>query len=417
MRLLLLLVGQTIVFQSSLQLASAQPEGRATLRDKIQQTFHVPNPLPALDVQKHGSVQVEPGIVADRVTYNTQLNMRVPAIVYHPADTSVKRPAIIIVNGHGGDKYTWYAFYAGILFARAGGVVITYDPIGEGERNSQRKSGTRAHDKYVPPDENGRWMGGLMMTDIRQATGYLLQRSDVDPNRVAMTGYSMGSFVTSWSCAVETRVHACAPVAGAVLDEPGGTLDSSSKKMCQAIPYQSLQFLGDRGPVIFALAAQHAAVLIHNGSADEVVNIPTHGEAFFHDMRDRTAKLLGPDSRKVFEYSFTPDGGHRPYFITRPVAEWFNKQLAFPNWDAISHDETHISEWATKNNVPMDKMYATEHREGGAIALGRNIPYIPHDKLNVLPESEWQTQKQNFILETWLERVRVSSAQPSSSAQ
>jgi len=395
-------------------LAATALNDPAALRRTIQGTFHVPDPLPAVDAEKHGSFEVEPGVIADRVTYNTQLNMRVPAIVYHPADTSVKRPAVIIVNGHGGDKYTWYAFYAGVLYARAGGVVLTYDPIGEGERNAQHKSGTRAHDKYVPPDENGRWMEGLMMTDIRQATSYLIQRPDVDPNRIAATGYSMGSFVVSWACAVETRLQACAPTAGAVFDGPGETLDRSSKKMCQAIPYQSLEFLGDRGATIFALAAQHAAVLIHNGSSDEVVGIPTHGEPFFRDMRDRTARLLGPDSRKVFDYSFTPDGGHRPYFVTRPVAEWLNRQLHFPNWDAISHDETHISEWAAKNGVPMDKMYATEHREGGAIALGKNIPYIPHDKLNVLPESEWQTQKDQFILETWFERVRqASSSRPS----
>lgn len=380
------------------------------LRTRIQQTFHVPNPLPALDTEKHGSFEVEHGIVADRVTYNTQLNMRVPAIVYHPANVGIKRPAIIIVNGHGGDKYSWYAFYAGVMYARAGAVVLTYDPIGEGERNSQHKSGTRAHDKYVPPDENGRWMGGLMMTDVRQATSYLILRHDVDPNRIAVTGYSMGSFVVSWACAVETRLRACAPVAGAVLDGPGETLDSSSKKMCQAIPYQSLQFLGDRGATLFALAALHAAVLIHNGSSDEVVNIPTHGEAFFKDMQDRTARLLGNNAKKVFTYSFTPGGGHRPYFITRPVAEWLNQQLRFPDWSAISQDQTHIGEWAVATGVPMDKLYATEHREGGTIALGKNIPNIAHDKLNVFPESEWQTQKEKFILETWLARVRQASS-------
>jgi dienelactone hydrolase len=396
-------------------LAAAALNDPAALLARIQRTFHVPDPLPALDTEKHGSFEVEPGIIADRVTYNTQLNMRVPAIVYHPANTSIKRPAIIIVNGHGGDKYTWYAFYAGVLYARAGAVVLTYDPIGEGERNSQHRSGTRAHDKYVPPDENGRWMGGLMMTDIRQATSYLILRPDVDPNRIAVTGYSMGSFVVSFACAVEVRLHACAPVAGAVLDGPGETLDSSGKKMCQAIPYQSLQFLGDRGAVLFALSAQHAAVLIHNGSTDEVVNIPTHGEAFFHDMQERASKLLGPDGKKAFTYSFTPEGGHRPYFVTRPVAEWFNQQLHFPNWKAIAHSETHVSQWAAANSVPIDKTYADEHREGGTMALGRNIPYIPHDKLNVLSESEWQKQKENFVLETWLERVRQASS--SSAAQ
>lgn len=384
----------------------------AALRSRIQQVFHVPDPLPALDTEKYGSFTVEPGIVADRVTYNTQLNMRVPAIVYHPADMTIKRPAIIIVNGHGGDKYTWYAFYAGVLYARAGAVVLTYDPIGEGERNSEHKSGTRAHDKYVPPDENGRWMGGLMMTDIRQATSYLILRQDVDPNRIAVTGYSMGSFVVSFACAVEVRLHACAPVAGAVLDGKGETLDSSGKKMCQAIPYQSLEFLGDRGAVLFALSAQHAAVLIHNGSSDEVVNIPTHGEAFFHEMQERATKLLAPASKPAFAYSFTPDGGHRPYFVTRPVAEWFNRQLHFPDWNAISHDETHISEWAAAKGVSIDKAYADEHREGGTMALGKNIPNIPHDQLNVLQESEWQKQKDKFILESWYARVRQASSSP-----
>jgi len=382
----------------------------AALRTQIEKTFHVPNPLPELKTENHGSFEVEPGIIADRVTYATQLNLRVPAIVYHPANTRMKRPALIIVNGHGGDKYTWYAQYAGVLYARAGAVVLTYDPIGEGERHIQHKDGTRAHDKYVPPDENGRWMGGLMVTDIRQATSYLSGRADVDPGRIGLTGYSMGSFVVAWSCAVETRIHACAPTAGAVLDEPGGMLDSSSKKMCQSIPYSSLQFLGDRGATIFALAALHAAVLIHNGSSDEVVSIPAHGEAFFHDMQARTARLLGADAGKVFTYSFTADGGHRPYFVTRPVAEWFHRQLHFPNWDAISRDETHISEWAAKTGAPMDKQYATEHREGGTIALGKDVPYIPHDKLNVLTEPEWQKQKEQFILETWLARVLQASS-------
>ena len=81
-----------------------------------------------------------------RVTYGTEYGMRVPAIVYRP-DPKVhpwqgKLPGIVIVNGHGGDKFSWYAFYSGMLFARAGAVVITYDPIGEGEREcSPRKQG------------------------------------------------------------------------------------------------------------------------------------------------------------------------------------------------------------------------------------------------------------------------------------
>jgi dienelactone hydrolase len=381
------------------------------VRRRIERALFVPNPLPAPDPHYFGSFEVEQGILADRVTYSTEFGMRVPAIVYHPADRTIKSPALIIVDGHGGDKYTWYSIYAGVLFARAGAVVLTYDPAGEGERNAQHRSGTRQHDRYVPPEENGQRMGGLMMTDLREAVSYLETRRDVDPKRIAAAGYSMGSFVVSLTCAVETRLRACVAVGGGDLDGPGGYWDSSSKKMCQAIPYRSLSFMGDRAAVLFALSAMHASVLIHNGSTDEVVDIPTHDEAFFADLRARTIKLLGGEGH-VFEYSFTPDGGHRPYFLTRPVATWLNRKLHFPDWDAISHSETKIGDWAAANHVPMDKLYATEHREAGTVALGQNIPYIPREKLNVLPLGEWETQKDKFILEAWYRHVEAGRSCP-----
>jgi len=292
-----------------------------------------------------------------------------------------------------------------MLFARAGGVVLTYDPPGEGERNSSRKSGSRQHDIYQAPDEMGQRMGGLMMTDIEQAVSYLRERPDVDLARIGLTGYSMGSFVIGLACAVETRVHACAAVAGGFLDGPGGYWDSSSKKMCQALPYQSLLFLGDRGAVLFSLSALRGPTLIHNGTTDDIVPMDTHGERFFRDMQNRTIATLG-SKKDVFTYSWTPGGGHRPYFVARPVAEWLNQQLHFPNWSAISADETHISEWAKSLGVPMDPQYADEHREGGTMALGKNIPYLTHDQLNVLPESEWQKEKENFILEIWWKRAK-----------
>ena len=94
------------------------------------------------------------------MTYGTQFGLRIPAILYLPERRTGKVPALIVVNGHGGDKFTWYAFYSGILYARAGAAVLTFDPIGEGERNRQRGSGTRDHDRLVEPEEMARRMGG-----------------------------------------------------------------------------------------------------------------------------------------------------------------------------------------------------------------------------------------------------------------
>ena len=390
-------------------LAALSDEG--ALRRRIAENFWIPAPLPALNVETHGSFEPEPGIVADRVTYATEFGMLIPAVVYHSRDTGVKRPGLIVVNGHGGDKYAWYSFYSGIVYARAGAVVLTYDPAGEGERNHLRKSGTRQHDIIQQPENAmARRMAGLMMTDLEQAVSYLAQRPDVDPNRIAAAGYSMGSFVVALSCAVETRLHGCVLTGGGDLDGPGGYWDTNNKKMCQSIPYQSLSFLGDRPAVLYALQASHAATLVFNGWNDEVVDIPDHRESFFRDLHQRTIQARG-STKNVFRYEFDPTGSHRPYFITKPVALWLHRQLHLPNWSEAairSMNETHISEWAQTNGVFMDKAYANEPREGGTIALGRDVPPVRRDLLNVLSEEEWEIRKSSLVLEIWWEQARTS---------
>jgi dienelactone hydrolase len=386
----------------TLPLAFASGDQRAQIRS----TLFVPDPLPALAPQQHGQFEPMPGVIAERVTYGTQFGMRVPAIVYRPKTHKGKLPGVIVVNGHGGDKYSWYAFYSGMMYARAGAVVVTYDPIGEGERNSERKSGTRAHDKLLQPPEMGRRMTGLMMTDVMQAVSYLSQRPDVDAARIAAMGYSMGSFILSLTCAAETRLHACVLVGGGDIDGPNEYWDKS-KPMCQGLAYQAMQFLGDRPAAIYAL---HPATLLFNGLEDTVVDIPVHHmPPFFENMRKRTIAMKGT-AKGVIEYGFEPGASHRPFFVTRPVALWLYKQLKFPNWteDKIkAMPETHISEWAQAGHAEMDKLYATEQREGGARALDTGIPVPSRDDLNAVDPTEWRRESGKYVLETWISKARM----------
>ena len=388
----------------ALLLSASFAQTPADKRQQIRAALYVPEPLPALDVETYGESEIAPGVIAERVSYATAYGLRVPAIVYRPARKPAAMPGLIVINGHGGDKYSWYAFYAGILYARAGAVVLTYDPIGEGERNAQRRSGTRQHDRTIEPEEMGRRMGGLMMTDVMQATSYLVQRRDVDPARIAAIGYSMGSFVLGLSCAAEPRVAACVLTGGGNLDGPGGYWDSSGKKMCQAIPYQAMTFLGDRPAELYKL---HRNTLVWNGTADAVVAIQGAGAAFFEDLNRRLAG-------HPLTFGFTDGGGHRPYFVTKPAALWLEKQLDLPNWTADSvaaMPETHISEWAAKNHVAMDPQYAGELSEGGTTALATGIPGVPRESLDALPRAKWDAAKENYIYETWVRRAQ-SSASP-----
>jgi len=381
------------------------------LRRRIADTLFVPEPQPALSAVHYGNFEPTPGVIAERISYGTEFGMRVPAILYRPAHPAVgKAPAIIVVNGHGGDKYAWYSPYTGMLYAKAGAFVLTYDPIGEGERNRERKSVTRQHDIPVPPEEIGRRMAGLMITDVRQAVSYLAQRPEVDPGRISAAGYSMGSFVLGITCAIETRLHACVLVGGGNLDGPGGYWDRSSHTMCQAIPYKALLFLGDRGAVLYHLHALRGPTFIFNGTADGVVTSEKEGpEAFFADLRKRTIALHG-SAHDVFEYGFEPGAGHRPYFVTRPVAMWLQQQLHFPNWTAaeITHmPETHVGEWARREHVFIEPAYDTEIREAGVRALGSGFPGLTREQLTAVPIAVWEREKDRFVYEQWIEQARA----------
>ena len=359
----------------------------------------------------HGMFQAAPGVVAERVSYSTQFGMRVPAILYRPERPAGKIPALIVVNGHGGDKYSWHAFYSGILYARAGAAVLTYDPVGEGERNIERKSGTRTHDKREEPDELGRRMGGLMMTDVMQAVSFLASRPEVDAERIGAMGYSMGSFVLSLAGAVETRLNAVVLAGGGNLDGPEGYWDNS-KPMCQGIPYRAMEFLGDRPAAIYALHARRGPTLVYNGDEDEVVAIPRAGEEHLEAVCQRTIELLGSEDG-VFDIEFLPHASHRPHFITRPVALWLERKLDFPLWTDVEigvMPETHISKWAVEQGVEMDPRYATEHREGGTRALGSGVPALPRAVLSVFTPEEWQREKGRLVYEEWMAEAKRRQA-------
>ena len=401
---LALLAGFTAVAQQA-------PTSSDETRRRIKATLFVPDPLPPLRTETYGQMQPATGVVGERVSYATGYGLRVPAIVYRPAALPRSKMPGLVVNGHGGDKYSWYAYYAGILYAQAGAVVLTYDPIGEGERNAGRKSATRQHDQNVDPPEMGRRMGGLMITDIMQAVSYLSGRRDVDSKRVAVLGFSMGSFVAGITCAIETRVNSCVLVGGGNLDGPSGYWDSSGHKMCQAIPYQSLKFLGDRGAVLYDLAAARGGTFIMNGSADPVVYEGGKSVQFFEDLRQRTIALHGSD-RNVFEFAFEQGGGHRPYFLTRVAALWLEKRLDFPNWTPekiAGMPETPMSAYE-RDPEAAGQRPATGSRENGTRALGSGAqgapPAVAHDLLNSLPPDRWARDKDKYIYETWLKEAQ-----------
>lgn len=382
-------------------------------RQQMRRALYIPDPLPAVAPQSYGSFTPAAGLVAERVTYQTAYTLRVPAIVYRPAALPLgKMPAIVVVNGHGADKSSWYSWYAGILYARAGAVVLTYDPIGEGERNDEHTDFTGEHDKLViDPASMPVRMGGLMITDILQAVSYLSERPDVDPHRIAVTGFSMGSFHSALAGAIDPRIHALLLVGGGDLDGSGGYWDSSHAVMCQSAPYKALSFLGDRPATLYTMSARRGSTFIINGTSDTVVDIPHHGPDFFADLRHRVIAMNGSDHR-VFTTYFDPGASHRPSWMTRTAAEWLDRQLHFPNWTQASIDQMpviSIRDWAASVGYPLNKSYARQDRDGGIEAITANVPLLTAKDTDVLGRSAWDLLKSEFVYASWLERASAQA--------
>jgi dienelactone hydrolase len=403
---------------------STTPNQFADWRALIRKTLYVPTNLPQLEPKVWSSFTATDGVITDRVTYRTSRGMLVPAIVYRPEhwknqDKGAKLPGIVVVNGHGGDKYSWYAFYTGMMFAKAGAEVVTYDPIGEGERNIEKKSRASSHDKIVAvpegvkPDDWGQRLAGLMQVDLMQGVSYLISRPEVDSKRIAVVGYSMGAFVAGIAGAIDPRIHAVLLSGGGTFDDAadGGKSYDVGTLPCQAPPWHSLKVLGDtphmRGAVLYALNAERGPMLVENGSADTVMDIPHRGPEWFAALRAQSIALdksNGGTAANMFTTHVDPDKSHRTAWVERFGMEWLDDQIHFANWtpqQIAKMPTTHVSEWIAANNIDISKGYLREDREGGLNAVGTGFPGLTREQLTVLPAADWLKLEDQLTYESW----------------
>jgi dienelactone hydrolase len=138
-------------------------------------------------------------------------NLYLPAVV---AGNS-KLPAILYVCGHSprprdGNKTAYQSH--GIWFARHGYVCLVLDTLEMGEIAGQHH-GTYRESRwwwisrgYTPAGVEG-WNG------VR-GIDYLVERPEVDPERIGVTGISGGGAATYWITCADERVKAAVPVSG-----------------------------------------------------------------------------------------------------------------------------------------------------------------------------------------------------------
>ena len=155
------------------------------------------------------------GYVFERLELELEGVGRVRAFLTRPNGTGRRYPAILYGHSHGGrheigaselmDGRSYLLSPFGPLLARAGYVTLCMDMPTFGDRDDvEESSAAAAHIWY------GTSLIGQMVSEQASALTYLLSRDDVDPSRIGAFGISLGSTLTYWHAALDTRIAAIA---------------------------------------------------------------------------------------------------------------------------------------------------------------------------------------------------------------
>ena len=157
------------------------------------------------------------GYVVDKLYFQSRPGLYVTGNLYRPSDyePGKRLPAILYVCGHGfrgrnGNKTAYQSH--GIWFARHGYVCLLLDTLQMGEIAAIHH-GTYRENRWWW-HSRGYTSAGVEAWNGIRAIDYLQSRSDVDPNRIGVTGISGGGAATFWVAAADERVKVAIPVSG-----------------------------------------------------------------------------------------------------------------------------------------------------------------------------------------------------------
>lgn len=178
--------------------------------------------LPArtpLNAKVVGETQAD-GFRIRKILYQSQPDFYVTALLYIPdgRPAGKRRAAILMTPGHAPSGKAGDAPMAAI-FARNGFIVLSYDPIGQGERlqypdpakpgTSLAARPTGEHgEASLQPMLIGETFAKYEIWDAMRGVDYLASLPDVDPHRIGAFGCSGGGTVTALTSALDTRIAA-----------------------------------------------------------------------------------------------------------------------------------------------------------------------------------------------------------------
>lgn len=226
------------------------------------------------------------------LTYRTSDEHPVPAILLLP-DAAAPVPAAVLVHGYTSRK-EHVAEPVGKALLTHGVASLSLDlPL-----HGTRADPVQKQSMFEPTRVVRLWRQAL--ADVRLGLRYLGARAEVDSQKLALLGYSMGSFLSVTIAADEPSVRALVLAAGG--DLPDGTPFSALARMV-ADPVRAVRKLDGR------------PLLMVHGKRDRTVT-PAQAKRLFE---------AAPEPKQILWY----DAGHwLPTEASDAVARWLAQRLA-----------------------------------------------------------------------------------------
>jgi len=158
----------------------------------------------------------------EHIVFQSQPGFFVSGSLFLPDDLPGKAPAIIYCSGHALESYRSSTYQHVILnLVKKGFIVFAFDPVGQGERLEYFDPATNEPTIGGPTKQHsypgaqafiaGTSQAKYMIWDGIRAVDYLVSRSEVDRNRIGITGRSGGGTQSAYIAAFDSRIYASAP--------------------------------------------------------------------------------------------------------------------------------------------------------------------------------------------------------------
>ncbi len=237
--------------------------------------------------------------------------------LYRPAKIAGRLPAVLYLCGHTKGKVNPPYQANPRWFAQHGYVALVLDPIQLGESQGMHH-GTYREGRWDWPSR-GYTPAGTEVWNAMRALDYLETRSDVDKERMGVTGLSGGGVISWCLGAADERVKVVAPVCQTGSIEHV-VVDRATDGHCDCAFW--INYYRWCWPDIGALIAPRA-LLIASGSEDELWR-PYGYRDVAHRIRHQYAVLGAAEKFDLVE-DLTPHG-YTPK-LRQAVFTWFNKHL------------------------------------------------------------------------------------------